>query len=84
MKIELSLPRPRFVVDETIEVTLRLHNDGTLPVRVPDPFRNTAWQPTYVITGPAFSAGKRFSARSATSRDRRPAPLVAGGDAGGL
>jgi len=74
MKIELSLPRPRFVVDETIEVTLRLHNDGTEPVRVPDPFRNTAWQPTYVITGPEFPAGRRFSARSATSRDRRPAP----------
>ena len=73
MKIELSLPRPRFVVDETIEVTLRLFNDGPAPVRVPDPFRNDAWQPTYVITGPEFPAGKQFSARSATSRGRKPA-----------
>ncbi len=74
MKIELSLPRTRFVVDEAMEVRVRLHNDGAAPVRVPDPFRNDAWQPTYAITGPAFPQGRRFSARSATSRDQRPAP----------
>lgn len=74
MKLELSAARTRFVVDETIEVSLRLHNDGAAPLSVPDPFLNAAWQPTYVITGPAFPAGRRFSARSATSRDQRPAP----------
>lgn len=74
MKIELSVPRSRFVVEETLEVQVRLHNDGDAPVRVPDPFHNDAWQPTYVITGPAFPGGRRLSARSATSRDQRPAP----------
>lgn len=74
MKIELSLPRARFVVDEAIELHVRLHNDGATTVRVPDPFYNDAWQPTYVITGPAFPQGRRFSARSSTSRDARPAP----------
>jgi hypothetical protein len=73
MKLELTLPRARFVVEETIEATLRLHNDGAEPVRVPDPFRNDAWQPTYVITGPEFPQGRRFSARSATSRGRKAA-----------
>lgn len=78
MRIELSLPRSRFMVDETIEVTLRLHNDGAATARVPDPFRNDAWQPSYVLTGPQFPGGRTFSARSATSRGRRPAggPLV--------
>lgn len=56
-----------------MEATLRLHNDGSSPVRVPDPFRNDAWQPTYVITGPAFAQGQRWSARSATSHGRQPA-----------
>lgn len=74
MKIELSLSRARFVVDEAIEVQVRLHNDSGAPLRVPDPFLNTAWQPTYVVTGPAFPQGRRFSARSATSRDQRAAP----------
>jgi hypothetical protein len=74
MKIELSLPRSRFVVDQTMELTLRLYNDGVAPVRVPDPFRNDGWQPTYLITGPAFPEGRRFSARSVTTRDQRPAP----------
>lgn len=69
MKIELTLPRARFVAGGTVEVTLRLHNDGVAPVRVPDPFRNDAWQPTYVLTGPAFPQGRRFSARSATARN---------------
>lgn len=71
MKLELSLPRTRFVVDETLEVSVRLHNDGPTPVSVPDPLRNDAWQPSYVLTGPAFPEGRRFSARSATSRDAR-------------
>lgn len=56
-----------------MEATLRLHNDGTAPVRVPDPFRNDAWQPTYVLTGPAAPQGQRWSARSATSHGRQPA-----------
>ncbi|MCX4240636.1 hypothetical protein [Paraliomyxa miuraensis] len=74
MKIELSLPRSRVVVDESIELHVRLCNDGPTPVRVPDPFVNDAWQPAYVLTGPAFPTGRRFTARSSTSRDARPVP----------
>lgn len=74
MRIELSLPRDRFVVDESVELHVRLHNDGPAPVRVPDPFSNDAWQPAYVVTGPAFPLGHRFTARSATSRDARLVP----------
>ncbi len=73
MKLELTLPRARFLVEQTIDATLRLDNDGAAPVRVPDPFRNDAWQPAYVITGPEFPGGRRFSALSATSRGRKPA-----------
>lgn len=74
MRIELSAPRARFVVEETVEVTVRLHNDGPAPVRTPDPLHNDAWQPTYVLTGPEFPQGRRFSARSATSRDSPSTP----------
>lgn len=73
MKLELSLLHTRLVIEQSLEVTVRLENDGAAPVRVPDPFRNDAWQPTYVITGPEFPGGHRFSARSATSRGRRAA-----------
>lgn len=74
VKIEIKFPKDRFVVGEDLPMGVEIANDGKAPVRLPDPFNNNNWQPTYSISGPAFPDGMTFSARSALRGDKRPNP----------
>jgi hypothetical protein len=61
MKIEAALARQRFASGETIAATVRITNDGTAAVEIPEIHSNQNWQPTYTVTGPAYPQGKTFS-----------------------
>lgn len=74
MKVELRLDRRAYAISEDVTATVRVTNDGTAPVEIPDPFNAYNWQPTYTLFGPKSPAGSTFSFRSAVRKDPRPNP----------
>ncbi|NMO17212.1 hypothetical protein HPC49_13155 [Pyxidicoccus fallax] len=93
MKLELQLPKDRFLAGESIDVDLRLTNTGPSSVEAPLLKDEANDFPVYTLTGPGFPQGETFSYRSvkwkepgsvppATSpmvRSVRPGSSLAGG-----
>lgn len=74
MRIQIELPKQRFVAGESMNATVKIVNDGSGPIDVPDPQINENWQPTYTVQGPAYEKGYTFSFRSAVFQDPRANP----------
>ena len=64
MKLELRVPRERFLLGESVSVELTLTNTGTVPVEVPKLRSTLNPQPVYRLTGPGFP--KAFRSPGAT------------------
>jgi len=75
VQIQIELAQDRFVVQESILATIRILNDGSAPIDVPDAASNVNWQPVYTIRGPAFPDGYSFHFRGAALGDRRASPV---------
>src|SRR5690349_9885235 len=61
VKLELRLPRDRFLVGENVSVELRLTNTGTAPVAVPALRSDANPQPVYRLAGPGYAEGATFT-----------------------
>lgn len=69
MKIEIELPRARFLAGEAMPLAVAITNRGRKTVEVPDPAANPNAQPVYHLKGPACPEGRSFSFRSAVFGD---------------
>jgi hypothetical protein len=63
VKLDLRVPRERFLLGESVSVELTLTNTGTAPVEVPKLRSTLNPQPAYRLTGPGFAEGAWFTYR---------------------
>ncbi len=80
MKLELEMPRVRYLTGESIPVDVKLSNLGSKAVASPGLASPDSAQPVYTLTGPAYPQGTAI-----TFRDRRSTakPQTVAVDAGG-
>jgi hypothetical protein len=74
LQIEIELTQDRFLAKESMVATVRIRNDGSVPLDLPDPAVNINWQPVYTVKGPAYPEGYSFHFRAAALGDKRPVP----------
>ncbi len=65
VKLELTIPRDRFLLGESISVGIRLENTGAATAEVPKLKSMENTQPVYRIEGPSFPTGASFTMREA-------------------
>lgn len=63
MKLDLHVPRERFLLGENVSVELTLTNTGAAPIQVPKLRSTLNTQPVYRLTGPGFPDGVSFTYR---------------------
>ncbi len=69
----LKPEHPEFISQEEVRFTLRIKNASSAPVEIPDPSDDSAEQPTFHITGPAFPDGLDFSRAGIITKPPAPA-----------
>ncbi len=65
--LQLIPMRPLFTPGESVEVRVRIVNDGPNAIELPHPSRTGSKQPIYTIAGPGFANPKTFSPASLVS-----------------
>lgn len=74
MKIEIQFPKEHYVVSENVSPQIRILNEGTEPVQIPDPFHINCWQLRYILKRLGADNENEFSFRSSEIGDFRAAP----------
>lgn len=77
MKLELHIPRKRYLLGENVSVDLRLTNTGSAAIQAPELFNTLNSQPVYRLTGPSIDQSVAFTYRdmklSVAEREVAPA-----------
>ncbi|WP_163870574.1 hypothetical protein [Myxococcus eversor] len=69
VRIQFKLSKERFTAIEDRSLRLTLRNEGTAPVELADPFRNSDATLTYTLTGPEYPQGRSANGREVTLRN---------------
>lgn len=73
---EIEPTQPDYLLQEDIDLTLRISNRDSRPVEVPDPSRAANSQPVFGIIGPPYPQGLVFSNWSVASPGEPAPPVV--------